>query len=343
MKIKTLIILLLLFILSLSANAGSTGVKPNPAYVNQELEFYISLDDSLNSDYGILLQLGNGEGGWLSDKIMSSKNNNRYFYYKRSISQAGVNRKWRYTLYNISTTNKVEPWYEKTYTVSEAPTPQVNSFTANPSSPKKFESIEFTATTNVATSNVKFKCGGGSWQTSYSSDNLKWKYTRDVGLKADTTCYVDINGDEVADDTLTLNVSDPKFTISKNNDSPKVNDNITFTVATDKIESGYKVQVKFSTNGIWSDMSPSSNRDSWEFDRVFETTGSKTVSFRIVNSSLTSFHDTSISFSVNDVVVSVSVDSFTANPSSPKKFESIEFTATTNITVKYLTKINVIL
>jgi len=332
MRIKTLIILLVLFILSLSANAGSTGVKPNPAYVNQELEFYISLDDSLNSDYGILLQLGDGGGGWSSDKIMTSKYSNSYFYYKRSISQAGVNRKWRYTAYRLSDGAKVK-WYEKTYTVSEAPTPQVETFNATPSTPKMFESIEFEATTDLSVSNVKFKCGGGSWQSSSSSNSGKtWKYTRDVGLKGNTTCYVDIDGDGTSDKSLSLNVSDPRFTISKSINSPKVQENVKFTVTTDRIkETAYKVQVKFSTN--WFDMSASSNRNSWTYDRKFNSSGNKTVYFRIVDSSNTSLYSTSTSLSVDDVIVVPKIKTFNATPSTPKMFESIEFEATTDLSV----------
>jgi len=398
MKIKTLIIVLLLFILSLSANAGgTTGVKPSPAYVNQELEFYISLDDSLNSDYGILLQLGDGGGGWSNDKIMTAKNNYTYFYYNRIIENAGINRKWRYTAYRLSDGAKVQ-WYERTYTVNEeapingscgnadnqvfvagstsygsyvqcsqgsssdttfpstgssttwscsgsnggssascsastASFPQLESFSANTSTPKKFAPITLTARTDISVSSVQFKCGGGSWFTGTSSNSgKKWEYTREAGLKSDASCYVDINGDENSDGTVNFNVTDPKFNITKSVDSPTVNESVTFTVSTDKIvETDYKVQIKFLNT--WFDMSPSSNRNSWTKDRSFSSAGSKTVYFRIVNSSNNVPHSTSTTLTVKDVVVVPQLESFSANTSTPKKFAPITLTARTDISV----------
>ena len=158
----------------------------------------------------------------------------------------------------------------------------VSSFVSNPSVPRKFQSITLTATTSITRSSVRFKFGGGAWHRASSSNGGKtWRYTRSVGIKGNVTCYVDIDSDGVADKTLALNVSNPKFNISSSSSVVKVGENIQFAVATDVLDSSYKVQVKFSGN--WFDM-VSSDQKIWTYTRQFESAGTKIVEFRIIDS-----------------------------------------------------------
>lgn len=234
-------------------------------------------------------------------------------YVVQNISGTSYTKSW-----SINTSNLTDGTYEIIFFVSDGKTgvqsitksftkkgakPQVTSFKANPTTPKMFEPITFTAISDIATSNVKFKCGGGTWQSSTATNSNKtWSYTRDVGLKSTTTCYVDIDGDGNSDKTLSVNVGNPKFVVGKSNNAPKEGDSVIFTVSTDKIESDYKLQIKFSSE--WLDMIPSSNRKSWTKDRVFESQGTKTVYFRILNPSNNSVYNTTTSVTIGEASTS---------------------------------------
>lgn len=194
----------------------------------------------------------------------------------------------------------------KTGTISVANVdPSVTSFSANPSNPRKFESITFTAQSDVATSNVKFKCGGGSWNSSAaSSGNRTWTYTRSVGLKENTSCYVDIDGNGSSDKSLSLSLRDPRFELSNSNGSPKVGETVTFNVVTDSIESGYSIQVRYLSE--WFSMT-TSNRRNWSHSRLFSSAANKTIYYRIIRDGDNSIiHTASSSITVSTPVAAVS-------------------------------------
>ena len=157
----------------------------------------------------------------------------------------------------------------------------VNSFVSSPSVPRKLQAITLRATTSIARNSVTFRFGSGSWHKATASNGGKtWTYTRSVGIKGNTTCYVDIDNDGISDKTLALKVTNPKFHINISSRFMTVGENVQFAVETDLLDNSYRVQIKLENN--WFDML-SSNQISWIYNGRFDIAGYKTVEFRILD------------------------------------------------------------